>query len=191
MVWRRYSTNGLAALLLVAVLSVASCSEAPASAPETSTPAFPQTPSLEELVEASVVMVVAGDAIDVEIDGERYRVRYLGVAAPDSANSTLDLLAKEANRWLVEGRTVLLEKDVTDSNHLGELLRYVWRDDGIMVNATLVSVGYAQAATLEPDVRYSIFLKQLERQARRHNWGMWKSGTATSKTRSNLNAPVI
>ncbi len=172
--------NGLAVLLVAVALSAASCSEAPTPTPETFAPAFPQTPSLLDLVEASVVVVVAGNAIDVEIDGERYRVRYLGVAAPDSANSTLDLLAKEANRWLVEGQTVLLEKDVTDSNHLGELLRYVWRDDGIMVNATLVSVGYAQAATLEPDVRYSIFLNQLERQARRHNWGMWRSGTATS-----------
>lgn len=183
--------NGLAALLFVVAISVASCSEAPASMPETSIPAFPQTPSLLELVEASVVMVVAGDAIDVEIDGERYRVRYLGVASPDSANSTLNLLAKEANRWLVEGQTVLLEKDVTDSNHLGELLRYVWRDDGIMVNATLVSVGYAQAATFEPDVRYSIFLNQLERQARRHNWGMWRSRTAISNTRNMLNTRVI
>lgn len=178
-------TNGLAVILFVVALSVASCSVAPTSAPETSTPAFPQAPSRLELVEASVVMVVAGDAIDVEIDGQRYRVRYLGVAAPDSVSSTEDLLAKQANRWLVEGQTVLLEKDVTDSNHLGELLRYVWRYDGIMVNATLVSVGYAQADTLEPDVRYSIFLEELERQARKYNWGMWGPGTAAIKTRSN------
>ena len=53
--------------------------------------------------------------------------------------------ASDRNAQLVEGKTVYLEKDVSETDRYGRLPRYVWLKDGSMVNATLVAEGYAQA----------------------------------------------
>jgi micrococcal nuclease len=76
------------------------------------------------------------------------------------------------NRELVEGKTVLLEKDVSETDRYGRLLRYVWVD-GKMVNAVLVEEGYARAYTVPPDVKYADLFRQLERRAREEGRGLW------------------
>src|SRR5207247_700871 len=42
-----------------------------------------------------------------------------------------------------------------------------------LVNATLVSEGYAQAATYPPDVRYADLFRQLQADARAAGKGLW------------------
>ena len=74
------------------------------------------------------------------------------------------LEASERNRQLVEGRTVYLEKDVSETDRYGRLLRYVHVDD-VMVNATLVQEGYAQVSTYPPDVKYVDDFLALQRGA--------------------------
>jgi len=61
----------------------------------------------------------------------------------------------------VEGKTVLMEKDVSEVDQYGRLLRYVWVDD-MMVNAELIRLGYAQAVTYPPDVKYHEYFLQLQ-----------------------------
>jgi hypothetical protein len=51
-------------------------------------------------------------------------------------------------------------------------LRYVYIGN-IFVNAELVSLGYASAATYPPDVKYSDLFRQLEREAREAARGCW------------------
>ena len=43
---------------------------------------------------------------------------------------------------------------MSETDGRGELLRYVWLDDGKMVNSLLVAQGYARAAILPPDTLY-------------------------------------
>jgi len=52
-----------------------------------------------------------GDTIDVEIEGEVYCVRYLGVDCPE-ADCEFGQLATDVNRALVEGKRAELEKDM-------------------------------------------------------------------------------
>src|SRR5690606_4359159 len=62
---------------------------------------------------ATVINVVDGDTIDVLIDGEEYRVRYIGVDTPEVYGG-VDCFgpeASQANKDLVDGQTVELEKD--------------------------------------------------------------------------------
>jgi micrococcal nuclease len=66
--------------------------------------------------------------------------------------------ATDANRQLVEDRTVYLEKDVSETDQYGRLLRYVFLADGTLVNAELVRLGYAQSVTYAPDVRHQNLL---------------------------------
>jgi len=141
------------------------------------------TPSVTPAVaqkgqKAYVVRVVDGDTIEVELDGQRYKVRYIGVDTPETRHPQqgLECFGREAtekNRELVEGKTVYLEKDVSETDRYGRLLRYVYLADGTFVNAELVRLGYAQVATYPPDVRYADLFLRLQREARQAGRGLW------------------
>ena len=69
------------------------------------------------------------------------------------------------NKRLVGGKVVRLEKDVSETDKYGRLLRYVWVGN-LMVNAELVRLGCAQVSTYPPDVKYADLFLQLQREAR-------------------------
>ena len=78
-----------------------------------------------------MVNVVDGDTIDVTVDGVERRVRYIGIDTPETVHPTrgVELYGKDAsacNAQLVEGKTVQLEKDVSETDRYGRLMRYVW-----------------------------------------------------------------
>ena len=98
-----------------------------------------------------------GDTIEVSIDGRTCRVRYIGIDTPETVHpgkgvEWMGPEATEANRRLVEAQAVLLEKDVSETDKYGRLLRHVWVGD-LMVNAEPVRQGYAQVSTYPPDVK--------------------------------------
>ena len=122
--------------------------------------------------EARVVRVIDGDTIEIEGGA---RVRYIGIDAPEVYPQT-EYYGTEAwakNRELVEGKTVTLEKDVTEADVYGRLLRYVYVD-GVFVNGELVRLGYARAISYPPDTKYQERLAQLEEEAREAGRGMWR-----------------
>jgi micrococcal nuclease len=130
----------------------------------------PGTPSPSS---ARVVGIVDGDTIEVEVGGQIYGLRYIGIDSPEPGQPGW-WEATEANRQLVEGQTVRLEKDVSDTDQYGRLLRYVYVAD-LLVNAELVRQGYASAVAYPPDVSRQDLLAQLEQEARREGRGLWAS----------------
>ena len=96
--------------------------------------------------------------------------------------------SSEYNAGLVLGKTVALEKDVSETDQFGRLLRYVWLD-GEMVNATLVRDGYAQASSYPPDVKYQALLSTLQAEARDAGRGLW--GAACEPTPTATAAPAV
>ena len=142
------------------------------------------TTSLDRL-RAEVINVVDGDTIDVVIDGRERRIRYIGIDTPETVHPTRgeEPYGREAsarNRELVEGVTVFLEKDVSETDRFDRLLRYVWLEDGTMVNETLVAEGYAQVSTYPPDVKYAERFLVAQRAAREARLGLWGLvGTST------------
>ena len=119
-----------------------------------------------------VVRVIDGDTIEVEGGA---RVRYIGIDAPEVYPQT-KYYGPEAwtrNRELVEGKTVTLEKDVSETDVYGRLLRDVWVD-GVFVNGELVRLGYARAISYPPDTKYQERLAQLEEEAREARRGLWR-----------------
>lgn len=124
-----------------------------------------------------VVRVVDGDTIRVSLQGREITVRYIGIDTPESVDPRRPVqpFGKEAaqrNRELVEGKIVVLEKDVSETDRFGRLLRYVYVD-GRMVNAVLVEEGYARAVSFPPDVKYQELFLRLEREARDAKRGLW------------------
>lgn len=120
---------------------------------------------------ARVIRVIDGDTIEVDIQGRLYRVRYLGIDAPES-NQPFGPEATAKNRELVGGKTVLLEKDVSETDRYGRLLRYVWVGN-LLVNVELVRLGYAQVVTVPPDVKYHQILLLAQREAQAYQRGLW------------------
>jgi len=124
-----------------------------------------------------VTRVIDGDTIEVNIAGAIYKVRYIGIDTPelDDKEARLCDLAQKAtrlNRRLVEGKTVRLEKDVSETDEYGRLLRYVYVDD-TFINAELVRQGLAWAKAYEPDTKYQDYLEGLEAEARQAGLGIW------------------
>jgi micrococcal nuclease len=148
----------------------------PASIP--GTPARP-TGSTQD---ATLVRVVDGDTIRVMVGGVEERVRYIGIDTPElntSSAATPDPYAEaatHANARLLAGGRIVLEKDVSERDQYGRLLRYIWIErDGTwtFVNLALVAEGYAQVSTYPPDVRHVDVLLAAQRQARDAGLGLW------------------
>lgn len=116
--------------------------------------------------------IVDGDTIDVEIDGQVYRVRYIGVNTPEKGQYFYSE-ATEANRKLVAGKNVLLVRDVSETDKYGRLLRYVIAD-GVFVNYELVRLGYAQVMTYPPDVACAEYFLKGQADARTNLVGLWR-----------------
>ena len=134
---------------------------------------------------ARVVRVVDGDTLVIDRGYGDERLRYIGVDTPESVkpDSPVEFMGREAsaaNAALVEGREIILERDVSETDQYDRLLRYAWLREGdawLMVNLELVRRGYAQVATYPPDVRWTDELRSAERAARDAGDGLWGPAT--------------
>jgi len=131
---------------------------------------------------SKVVRVIDGDTIEIE---DKKIVRYIGIDTPETKhpNKGVECFGKEASNFnteLVAGKTIRMEKDVSETDVYKRLLRYVWLVDsasatisGIFVNDYLVRQGYAYASTYPPDVQYSKQFIEAQREAQKNNRGLW------------------
>jgi micrococcal nuclease len=121
-----------------------------------------------------VKRVIDGDTILLE-NGEK--VRYIGIDCPepngwDGQPEPFAIEATERNRQLLEGKRIRLEKDRSDRDRYGRLLRYVYVGDK-MVNAELVRDGLANAFIINPDVGQENLFRKLEAEAQKRGRGLW------------------
>ncbi len=121
-----------------------------------------------------VKRVIDGDTIELE-NGER--VRYIGIDTPETVDprKPVQCFGKEAaraNRELVEGKLVRLEKDFSDKDKYGRLLRYIYQEDKF-INLELVKNGYAYVYTYPPDVKKSKLFLEAQKKSREARLGLW------------------
>ena len=175
-----------------------------ASASSASSPGTLPYPTPGALAEAHLVRVVDGDTIVVNLAGRQLTVRYIGMDTPETERPGTPVQwmgpeAAAANTRVLAlgGGTLYLEKDVSETDRYGRLLRYVWvRTDGAyrMVNLELLRLGVAQVATFPPDVAMiDPWFIDAERAARAAGIGLWSatpSPAATSGQASAPNTPV-
>ena len=130
-----------------------------------------------------VSRVVDGDTI-VLADGRK--VRYIGINTPETVDPRrpVQCFGTEAsafNHTLVAGKTVRLEKDISETDKYGRLLRFVYLEDGTLVNETLVREGYASASAFPPDITKQDLFFAAEREARAAHAGLWNPETCDGK----------
>lgn len=134
---------------------------------------------------AYVSRIIDGDTIEVIIDENKYKVRLIGIDCPEYT-SKIEYYGKEATEYttsMLLDKDIYLEKDVSETDKYGRLLRYVWinvpRDSSAeemtanMFNSILLENGYASQATYPPDVKYSTEFKEIAAKARDNNKGLW------------------
>jgi micrococcal nuclease len=95
---------------------------------------------------------------------------------PNKAVQWMGPKATAANQALVEGRTVFLEKDVSETDQFDRLPRYVWLTDGTawrLVNLELVRQGVAFAKSYPPDTRYDSLHTAAQGDAQAAALGLW------------------
>ncbi len=118
---------------------------------------------------ALVIQVIDGDTIVIQ---GGHHVRYIGVDAPEK-DEFYYLESKQMNEELGAGKRVRLERDVSDNDKYGRLLRYVYVGD-TFVNAEMVKQGCAWAKAYPPDVKYQVYLESVEKEARQLKRGVWR-----------------
>ena len=116
--------------------------------------------------------VVDGDTIRID---NGLSVRYIGIDTPElDEDACFATEATERNRAIIGSERVGLRKDVSETDRYGRLLRYVYLNDGTMINAKLVQDGYATVASFPPDLLFIENFRRLENQARAANLGLWE-----------------
>jgi len=139
------------------------------------------------LTEATVTKVVDGDTIWVTIDGKEEKVRLIGINCPEYTKE-IEPYGKEATEFTTNallGKTIYLQKDISDKDSYDRLLRYVWTEDvsnkiddsnvlDYLFNYTLVNEGLAESNYYKPDIKYQKILENAETQAKENKKGMWQ-----------------
>lgn len=134
--------------------------------------------------EVLVTRVIDGDTIEVQTGMDISTVRYIGVDTPETVDPRRPVQcfgrqASKENKKLVEGKKVILVKDVSETDKYGRLLRYIYvkleNGELLFVNDYLIRQGFAKASTFPPDVKYSQAFLEAEREARENKMGLWNS----------------
>lgn len=128
---------------------------------------------------ALVAKVIDGDTIELE-DGNK--LRLIGVDTPETVDPRrpVGCFGKEASnatKKLLSGKEVILQKDVSETDKYGRLLRYVYlpleNGQTLFVNDYLIREGFAVSLTYPPDVKFTEQFLQAEKQAREQRRGLW------------------
>jgi micrococcal nuclease len=137
----------------------------------------PQVKSATTEVETTTVIVtrvIDGDTIEI---ASGQKVRLIGVNAPETVDPRrpVGCFGRQASDFAkaqLTGKPIRLEKDISNKDKYGRLLRYVWLD-GQLFNEELIAAGFAQVSTYPPDVKYQPRFTAAQDIARDTHRGLW------------------
>ena len=127
--------------------------------------------------------MIDGDTVELD-NGSK--VRFIGINTPESTN-TIEPYGKEASDYTkrrLEGKQIYIQKDVSETDKYGRLLRYIWLEipsDEMneqeirtkLFNAELVLNGYAEPYPFPPDVKYKDYFEKFALEAQEQGIGLW------------------
>lgn len=192
---RLRSIAGIAAAVIIALAAITvifylQANPEKQNAPATSTSAANPAPTAATqaslpagAVPAQLVRIIDGDTIVVHISGQsgEETVRLIGIDTPETKkpDTPVQCYGREATAFttqLLTGKKIWLERDVSDRDHYGRLLRYIWVEQGssyLLANEEIVRLGFGAAGDYPPDTRYHDRLFAALDHARSQRLGMW------------------
>ena len=140
---------------------------------------FLNPPAEPFAAQPTVVKVIDGDTIDVRVGRSTTRIRLLGIDTPETKDprKPVQCFGPEASRrtaeLLPEGTIVHLESDRETHDVFGRTLAYVHRSDGLFVNLSLVTDGFADVLTIAPNGSHSAEFSAAAAAAKAAAIGLW------------------
>ncbi|WP_300342738.1 thermonuclease family protein [Nesterenkonia sp.] len=131
-----------------------------------------------DAAEATVVRVVDGDTLVVDLHGEQERVRLLNIDTPESVHPDREVecggpeAAERLGELLQPGDSVVLEFDAETRDHYGRLLAAVFAEE-TFVNEQLAREGWAEPYYAAPNDRFLEDIQQAWEQAEAAGAGMF------------------
>jgi len=136
-----------------------------------------------------VQYVVDGDTIEIE---NAVRLRLIGIDTPERDECGFTE-ARTFLRQMIDGQSVRIEKDISETDSYDRLLRYVYlpsdqpQAQDVLVNEVLVRAGHARTMTIAPDTRYRQLFAAAQKEAKRAGRGIWgKCNKEKEKQRATL-----
>ena len=130
---------------------------------------------------ATIVSVIDGDTIVVEVQNQTETVRLLGVDTPETVhpNKPVKCFGPEASAFtkatLAKGSTVKLMRDVEPRDRFQRLLVYLFLADGTLFNQLLIDRGLARTLSIEPNTAFASQFAKNESSAKDRRVGLWQS----------------
>jgi micrococcal nuclease len=115
-----------------------------------------------------VTRVVDGDTFEIETG---QKVRMIGIDTPERGKYFFQE-ATDRLKELIDGKEVILRKDVSETDKYGRLLRHVYLEDR-WINKQMIEEGFARIATFPPDVYHVELFTQAQKYARDNGLGLW------------------
>jgi micrococcal nuclease len=136
----------------------------------------------ENEVLITVLKVIDGDTVDIDIKGNTERVRLIGVNTPETKHPTkpIECYGPEASAYLTQllpkGTHVRIERDIEARDRYGRMLLYLYREsDNLFINLDLVSHGYGTPMSIEPNTFHRNDFVHAAALAETTNEGLWKA----------------
>jgi endonuclease YncB( thermonuclease family) len=151
----------------------------------------PAAATAQELqVPASVVRVVDGDTVDVQLpDSRTERIRLIGIDTPEVVDprKPVQCFGREASAHaheLLDGQFVSLELDASQGERdvYGRLLAYVWLADGRNFGEAMIADGYAHEYTYNQPYTYLVAFSAAQDAAITNQLGLWSPATCAGDT---------
>lgn len=132
-----------------------------------------------------VTRVIDGDTFEIN---NKEKVRLICIDTPEK-NQKYYAEAQQFLSNLLLNKEIKLEKDVSEMDLYGRILRYAYTVDGEFVNEKLVKEGYASVFRYGKDTKYCDLFEIVEKQAKSQKLGIWsdyKETVSTSNSCVNL-----
>lgn len=140
----------------------------------------------------SVVKVIDGDTVKVNINGTVETLRLIGIDTPETVDprkpvQCFGVEASNKAKALLTGKRVRLEYDQSqgERDKYQRLLAYVYIENGVFFNKYMIEQGYAHEYTYNTPYKYQAEFKQAETNARNSNLGLWSPDTCNGGTASD------
>lgn len=138
-----------------------------------------------------VLKVVDGDTAEIDINGQKRTVRYIGMDTPEVVDprKTVQCFGREASNKaheLLEGKSVTLEYDpvVGQIDKYGRTLAYIILPSGEIYNQKMIAEGYAHEYTYSgQNYKYQAQFKSAEKTAESAGLGFWAPTTCGGDTK--------
>lgn len=142
---------------------------------------------LADLEEATVKEVVDGDTVKVQIKGDTFTIRLIGIDTPElkDPRKPVQCYAKEASSYTKNtllGKNVFLEADSSQDNKdkYNRLLRYIYVN-GELFNKLTIQNGFAYEYTYDRPYHYQKQFKAAEADAILNKRGLWSTSTCNGQ----------